>query len=70
MSDPEKKEENRTTKAKDEEIEITAEDPLLGLNDYVASCFEYKCEGGILHVIIKGHKHICRSGLCISWTAS
>ena len=56
----EKKEDNR--KGKDADIEVNAEDPLLMPNDYIASCFEYKCEGGDLFVIIKNHKHRCRSG--------
>jgi len=31
-------------------------------NDYIASCFEFKCENEKLYVLIKNEKYRCRSG--------
>ena len=49
-------------KGKDDEIEINTDEPLLMPNDYIASCFEYKCEGKDLYILIKNQKYRCSSG--------
>jgi hypothetical protein len=59
-SDAKLNEENR--KIKDDEIDVNIEDPILAPNDYIASCFEYKCEGVDLYLRIKNQNHRCRSG--------
>jgi hypothetical protein len=42
--------------------DVSVDDPILTNSDYIASCFEYKCENSKLFVVIKQEKYRCRSG--------
>jgi len=53
---------DRVEISKSNSDENIIDDPVLTESDYIASCFEYKCESEKLYVLINEEKYRCRSG--------